>query len=663
MVAVRYGGKQGNAYSFEVSATRVAVRTREAGSVVAAAPAEAAPIGARARELLRHFEVDWSIPSAGVEILNAVEGTTELRDATRKALTEEPQIRFAGRVLVDPASDAPVVYTENFFVKFDADLDDEECRRILADYALSIKRPLTYAANAYFAAAKEGTGLAIFDIAEKLLAVPRVELCHPEIVREARARAAFVPQWHLQKTTIGGQVVDAHANVVAAWPLSQGEGTTIAIIDSGIDLNHEEFRSAGKIVSPRDATLGTDNPTPHTGENHGTACAGVACGDGNFGASGVAPRARLMPIRLASVLGSQQEGDAFQWAADHGADVISCSWGPADGEWWNPSDPAHDAVVPLPDSTRTAINYAISNGRNGKGCVICWAAGNGNESVDNDGYASYEKVIAVAACNDFGTKSAYSDFGDAVWCAFPSNNGDPSQTTGIWTADRSGTAGYNAGGVTTKKGDVNGNYTNSFGGTSSACPGLAGTVALIVARNPSLRWDEVKDILKQTSDRIDPANGHYDPVTRRSPIYGFGRVNARNAVVAATPAVQAHNVVRTVRPLSPVHDNASVDAVLNVPDTLPLQSVKVSVDIEHTWIGDLRVTLRPPAALGIAAIALHTREGGSADNLRRTYDVVSTPALQNVVGKVVNGDWTLTVADEATQDEGTLNAFSLELAF
>lgn len=53
----------------------------------------------------------------------------------------------------------------------------------------------------------------------------------------------------------------------------------------------------------------------------GIACAGVACADGSFGASGAAPRARLMPIRLASGLGSQAEADAFIWAAQHGADV------------------------------------------------------------------------------------------------------------------------------------------------------------------------------------------------------------------------------------------------------------------------------------------------------------------------------------------------------
>ena len=256
---------------------------------------------------------------------------------------------------------------------------------------------------------------------------------------------------------------------------------------------------------------------PMPGDHHGTACAGVACADGVIGASGVAPKARLMPIRFASQLGSQAEANAFVWAADHGADVISCSWGPEDGDWWDPNDPLHRRRVPLPDSTRLAIDHAVTQGRGGKGCVVLFAAGNGNESVDFDGYASYEKVLAVAACNDRGKRSIYSDMGDAVFCAFPSNDfGWPAQgrpeplTPGIWTTDVSGTGGYNPDPKTgAVGGDRKGNYTNSFGGTSSACPGAAGVAALVMARNPALRWHEVKDVLRRSCDRIDTQDGQW----------------------------------------------------------------------------------------------------------------------------------------------------------
>ncbi|WP_176393359.1 S8 family serine peptidase, partial [Escherichia coli] len=71
-----------------------------------------------------------------------------------------------------------------------------------------------------------------------------------------------------------------------------------------------------------------DDPTPGKYDTHGTPCAGVACADGRYGASGVAPEANLMPIRQAGGLGSLDEALAFVWATDNGADVISCSWGP-----------------------------------------------------------------------------------------------------------------------------------------------------------------------------------------------------------------------------------------------------------------------------------------------------------------------------------------------
>ena len=114
----------------------------------------------------------------------------------------------------------------------------------------------------------------------------------------------------------------------------------------------------------------------------------------------------------------------------------------------------------------------------------------------------------------------------------PSNDGEPSQTPGIWTTDRSGSVGYNPG--IPSRGDAAGNYTNDFGGTSSACPGVAGVAALILSRNPALRHAEVKDVIRRACDPIDRARGRYD-ARGHSPLYGYGRVNARRAVELARP--------------------------------------------------------------------------------------------------------------------------------
>jgi subtilisin family serine protease len=659
MVTFRYGDKNSRQYELEISDEHVVVRTLSRLALMGERPFELAPVSPKAHNILKEFEVTTRFREAGVEVLRAKPPilSIALRDDARAILKAEPEIQFAGRVLVEPQSKQPVVYTENLFVKFE-DEQPSVCQEILKSYNLTVKRQLEYARNAYFVKAEENTGLAIFDIAERLLNEEAVELCHPELVREVRQRRAFPQQWHLNQTTINGQTIDAHANVEAAWQLSDGTGTIIAIIDDGVDIDHEEFRSSGKLVAPRDVTLKTDNPRPGNGNNHGTACAGVACASGNFGASGVAPSAKLLPIRLFSGLGSQEEADAFVWAAQNGADVISCSWGPADGDWTNPNDPLHNQVVPLPASTRLAIDYAVNKGRNGKGCVVCFAAGNGNESVDNDGYASYQNVIAVAASNDFGKKSAYSDFGQAVWCAFPSNNGDRSQTPGIWTTDRPGTPGYNSGNLS--KGDAAGNYTNSFGGTSSACPGAAGVAALILARNPNLRWDQVRDILKQSCDRIDPAGGNYD-AKGHSPFYGYGRINARTAVELAMPAQESPvTIFKTVQDV-PINDFQVSTLTLAIANTNPLKSLKVDVDIEHTYIGDLIVTLQAPVDMGVNPVILHERQGGATDNLKKTYDEVNAPRLAAFKGKSPQGTWLLEVVDKAQQDTGKIRSFTLEM--
>ena len=523
MPEVKYGGQNGETIQLEVDPELVAVRARRGDSL------HEGPVPGTEAGLLNEMEPVLSYPEVGVEVFRRRERSERSTEELRKELGESPATRFAGRVLVDKKSREPVLYTENLFVKFSDGKDRDQCLDVLREASLTVKRELPYAANAYFVAAPEGTGQRVFEIASELLRRDDVEYCHPELVRPLGRRAISSQQWHLKATTVDNQWVNESANVEAAHTITEGEGVTIAVIDTGIDIDHEEFSGPRKVVAPRDTTANDANPRPsRRTEKHGTACAGVACASGRFGASGVAPRAKLMPIRMISQLGSQAEAEAFYWAAENGADVISCSWGPADGYWKDGKDPIHDMQVPLPDSTRLAIDYAVTNGRGGLGCVVFFAAGNGNESVDNDGYASYDRVLAVAACNDRGRRSVYSDYGEAVFCAFPSNDlpwpekDRPAPLTpGIWTTDRTGRAGYS-----------DDDYTNSFGGTSSACPGAAGVAALVLSSNESLRWDAVRDLMRRSCDRIDPERGEYDE-KGHSHLYGYGRLNAEKAARSA----------------------------------------------------------------------------------------------------------------------------------
>ncbi len=664
MLKIHYESKETPAFTLEDGPDLLAVRTRSRRSLGRSRGPVPLPLPPEIADAV----VVAAFPEAGVEVFRVPvgEGVPDVQ-ARKLALRAHPDVRFAGGVLIDPVSREPVLYTENVFVKFVEDAEPEACEQTIRAAGLEIRERVGYAANAWFTAAPEGTGRAVFGIVDALLALPEVMFCHPELIREAEVKAIAPQQWHLARTTIGGVDVDQSASVAAAHALSTGAGVIIAVIDDGVDVDHPEF--LGRIVAPRDASRHTGDPRPRDefgtgpdhGDNHGTACAGVACAAGRAGASGVAPDARLMPIRLASALGSKNEAEAFQWAADHGADVISCSWGPRDGAWYDAGDPLHRSRIPLPTSTRLAIEYAARRGRSGKGCVVLFAAGNGNEPVENDGYASNPDVIAVAACNDRGRKSVYSDHGAAVWCAFPSSDfGHPPLespeplTPGIWTTDRTGTAGYNDGDP--RDGDAAGLFTNSFGGTSSACPGAAGVAALILATNPALTAAGVRDILRRCCDRIDPEGGGYD-ASGRSVKYGYGRLNARRAVELARPAPRKEiTVSRTLH--APIPDMQTISASLEVADAGTIAAVSVSVRVRHTWIGDLILTLLPPSG---AAVVLHDRSGGSTNDIIKTCDATSTPALAALAGQSCAGTWRLTVQDAASHDTGTLESFGLTL--
>ncbi|MEM1122247.1 MAG: S8 family serine peptidase [Bacteroidota bacterium] len=626
MYQCHYGGQKGRSLRFTEASDLVVIRTKKPTDVKDLA------LSSNSKRLLSKMMPVVSFPEANVTVFQCIDkkrvrsrsvmgGGMKIRNEVRKNFNQEAEIRFAGRVLKDATTGEPVVYTENFFVKFHDGTGTEKCQAIIKALGLKIKDKLGFAKCAYFICGASGTGLKIFALAEQLLQNDLVEYCHPELVRQKKHRSIFPEQWHLQPLVRNGQSIEQHVNVLPAWEKTKGEGITIAVIDDGVDQFHEEF--VGKIVSPYDTVIDEQDANPkRQGEAHGTACAGVAAAAGRNKAVGVAPEALIMPIRSGG-LGSLAEAKAFWWATDNGADIISCSWGPMDGPWWDSQDPIHFQDFPLPDSTRLAIDYAIEKGRNGKGCVIVWAAGNGNESCDLDGYASYPKVMAVAASNDRGVRSYYSDYGRSVWCCFPSNDVDSRfvpvprpqpLTSGIWTTDRSGRAGYNQG--IAADGDAVGDYTNSFGGTSSSCPGVAGVVALMLGANPDLTWQEVKMIIKNSCDQIDPTFGDYD-ASGHSPFYGYGKINAGKALDNSLKAldVNATNYeVTGVAQFSKIEDVPLIDGIISadIPKKSRLLAFELALSPFHP---DLQIAYQtiinrlPPSEWTLSGASSGTDDG------------------------------------------------------
>jgi subtilisin-like proprotein convertase family protein len=172
----------------------------------------------------------------------------------------------------------------------------------------------------------------------------------------------------------------------------------------------------------------------------------------------------------------------------------------------------------------------------------------------------------------------------------------------------------------------------------------------------------VREIMKGSCDRIDTAGGQYD-ASGHSLKYGYGRLNAKKAVELAVPAVPAGDriVTATATKDVPIRDFKTSRLAVAVAETAGLKAVKVTVDIEHTYIGDLVVSIQPPPASGVAAIPLHTNADGGTHNLHATYDEVGIPALASLVGRKPQGTWTLIVKDTAAADTGRVRSVSIEM--
>ncbi|MGD9364321.1 MAG: M6 family metalloprotease domain-containing protein [Desulfobacteraceae bacterium] len=117
-------------------------------------------------------------------------------------------------------------------------------------------------------------------------------------------------------------------------------------------------------------------------------------------------------------------------------------------------------------------------------------------------------------------------------------------------------------------------------------------------------------------------------------------------------------VVLEEMPGDHIPDNAlqGIQRVLTADASGVVDSVEVSVNISHTWISDLRISLQSPAG---TQIVLHNRSGGSADDVATTYTTATSPALEELSGQPISGPWRLVVSDHADRDLGKLNSWRL----
>lgn len=444
---------------------------------------------------------------------------------------------------------AKLFVNNNLFVKLPTSVKKADTAKWFKDNGLVMVD--YYPSINWFVASTTGNTI---DISRDLREKNRVTQAEPSFYLPLSLKA-YIPndpffgnQWHIRNElgTAGGLSGNDHAHIAEAWELltrtgkSPGSGVFLSIIDDGFDLNHEDF--AGRFFNSKDFGSGANQQMYNSQQDaHGTCCAGVAAANynNNIGVAGACPECTVIPVRVGlSGTGSldQIAIQSFQYVFDAGAEILSCSWGPADGGG------AMDMGAPL----KELIQKMTTEGRGGKGMIILFAAGNGNESIDSpqtfDGYAANPNVFAIGATNAAGKRASYSDFGGVLDFMAPSCDmkgggdgwGSGGQTIdGIWSTDNS-VGGYNPGQMT---GDSAGKYAGQFGGTSSAAPLAAGITGLVLAANPDLTKDEIYEIYKQTSDKVskgavNAGETDYDN-NGFSLHYGYGRLNACEAVKAA----------------------------------------------------------------------------------------------------------------------------------
>jgi len=476
----------------------------------------------------------------------------------------------------------------------------------------------------------------------------------------------FTAQWHLKNTGTGGATADMDVNVSPAWDVIvsgtvvRGSGVRIAIIDDGIQVNHPDLITnvdTDNDFNWNNGSSSDPSSQQSNGDFHGNACAGVAAGRGNngLGISGAAPQATLVGLRLiAGTVADTQEGAALDWKSNI-VQVKSNSWGP-DDDGATLEGPGTVAAAALVNATGT--------GRGGLGSIIVWAAGNGLKSNDNsnyDGYANSIYTIAVGAVNDRGIQSYYSEPGANIVVTAPSN--DTSARKGIVTTDLTGINGYNFDGTNefSLPNIPDLNYTNDFGGTSSACPLVAGVTALILQAKPTLGWRDVQEILIRSAKKNQPAdtdwinNGAGFHFNHK---YGAGLVDAHAAVLMSgtwTNLGPQLKISATNSTSTTIVDNNNTGVTrsftLSAINSLRVEHVNVKVNISHSSRGDLAVTLTSPAGTVSRLAEVHADTGNNYAN----WTFMSVRHW----GENSAGTWTVKVSDGTAGTAGTLSLVEL----
>lgn len=526
-------------------------------------------------------------------------------------------------------------------------------------------------------------------------------------------------QWHLNNTgqtnfassgSGGTAGADVNVDTVIASDIT-GSGVTVAVLDSGLELAHEDL-SDNVVNGSWDFANSDYDPTSSANDgDHGTSVAGIIASKGwnKKGGRGVAPNASLIGYNILESWGLSNQLKA--WGSNPpvsvDVDVYNMSYGVGYGKDGN-GDPNTTFGLPsfLSDSYKDGLVNGVTNLRGGKGAVYIRSSGNDfkTSATSNcgtdlactemliDNYNGTPYIIHVGALDANGVKTTYSTPGAGLWVSgFGGEYGVTNPA--IMTTDQSGCAsGYV--GVNSRRssernafennsGDspenVDCNYTSAFNGTSSAAPTVSGVVALMLQANPDLTWRDVKHILASTADQVDISRSHdYRGVTQYEwetnsagykfhNWYGFGKVDAAEAVTTAKSytANSRGTFVTTGEEESSgwltVNDNGT-NATSSIAISKPIGSndfvefVKVRVRFTHSVPESIALRLQSPGGTVVNIMQPLTNMGD--DPWPTTFDI----GVSGLYGESIDGTWTLAANDVISDSiSGTIYFWGIEI--
>jgi len=435
----------------------------------------------------------------------------------------------------------------------------------------------------------------------------------------------FQEQWHLFNYVQGIDV-----NVTGVWEQGiTGEGVISCVIDDGLDFTSNDLMPNYYANGSWDFNDKGPDPKPRLSDDrHGTRCAGeIAAARNDVCGVGMAYDSLVSGVRILSApITDEDEALAINWHYQEN-DIYSCSWGPPDD---GRTMEAPGVLI------KKAMVNGIQKGRNGKGSVFVFAAGNGAAKDDNcnfDGYTNSIYSITTGAIDRAGDHPYYSEKCSALLLVTPSSG----HSDAIHTTDIGSNTCY-----------------NGHGGTSAAGPLMAGAVALALSARPELTWRDLQYLAINTSIPLHLDDGDWqDTATGKkfSHTYGYGKLDTYSFVEAAKshellkPQAWYHSPWISVLHDIPEGDKglaASFDVttqMLEKANLERLEHVTVTMNVNHTRRGDLSVELKSPEG-SISHIATARKH----DNEHAGYDDWTFMSVVHW-GESGVGTWTVIVKD------------------